>query len=116
MDRWLKTGNLTNTCDNSDLPLTNDKQIEHVKDNGLIENSDNNLLANSNLIVPTSGPKCHSNKRGVKRKYDESYLGFRFTWTGSGDNPGALRVICQKLLHNSSLVPAKKKTFGKPSS
>ena len=46
--------------------LTNDKQIEHVKDNGLIENSDNNLLANSDLIVPTSGPKCHSNKRGVK--------------------------------------------------
>ena len=53
MDRWLKTGNLKNTCDDSYLPLTNDKQIEHVKDNGLIENSDNNLLANSDLIVPT---------------------------------------------------------------
>ena len=90
MDRWLKTGNLKNTCDDSDLPLTNDKQIEHVKDNGLIKNNDNNLLANSNLIVPTSGPKCHSNKRGVKRKYDESYLGFGFTWTGSEDYPGAL--------------------------
>ena len=89
MDRWLKTGNLKNTCDDSDLPLTNDKQIEHVKDNGLIENCDNNLLANSDLIVPTSGPKCHSNKRGVKRKYDESYLGFGFTWTGSEDYPGA---------------------------
>ena len=109
MDRWLKTGNLKNTCDDSDLPLTNDKQIEHVKDNGLIENSDNNLLASSDLIVPTSGPKCHSNKRGVKRKYDESYLGFGFTWTGSEDYPGALCVKCQKLLHNSSLVPAKMK-------
>ena len=109
MDRWLKTGNLKNTCDDSDLPLTNDKQFEYVKDNGLIENSDNSLLANSDLIVPTSSPKCHSNKRGVKRKYDESYLGFEFTWTGSEDYPGALCVICQKLLHNGSLVSAKMK-------
>ena len=67
MDRWLKTGNLKNTYDDSDLPLTNDKQIKHVKDNGLIENSDNNLLANSNLIVPTSGPKCHSNNENMAR-------------------------------------------------
>ena len=63
----MKTGNLRNTCDDSDLPLTNDKQIEHVKDNGLIENSDN-LLANSDLIVPTSGPKYHSNKRDIKKR------------------------------------------------
>ena len=26
--------NLKNHCDDFDLPLTNDKQIEHVKDNG----------------------------------------------------------------------------------
>ena len=50
MDRWLKTGNLKNTCDDSDLPLTNDKQIEHVKDNGLIENNDNNLLQTATLL------------------------------------------------------------------
>ena len=35
MDRWLKTGNLKNICDDSDLPLTNNKQIEHVKDNAV---------------------------------------------------------------------------------
>ena len=34
IDRWLITENLKNTCDDFDLPLTNDKQIEHVKDNG----------------------------------------------------------------------------------
>ena len=50
MDRWLKTGNLKKTCDDSDLPLINDKQIEHVKDNGLIENNDNNLLQTATLL------------------------------------------------------------------
>ena len=27
MDRWLKTGNLKNTCDDSDLPLTNENKL-----------------------------------------------------------------------------------------
>ena len=60
-------------------------------------------------MVPTSGPKCHFNKLGVKRKYDKSYLGFALTWTGFEDYPGALWFLRQKLLHNSSLVPAKMK-------
>ena len=67
------------------------------------------MLANSDLIVPTSDSKCHYNKRGVKRKYDESYLSFGFTRTGSEDYLGALCVICQTLLHNSFLVLAKMK-------
>ena len=36
-------------------------------------------------------------------------MDFGFTKIGSADYPGALCVICQKLLHNSSLVPAKMK-------
>ena len=52
-----------------------------------------------------------SNKRGVKRKYDENFLSYGFTWTGSKDYPDALCVIYQKVLENSSLVPTKMKRY-----
>ena len=52
------------------MSFTNDKQIELLKDNGLIENS-GSLPENSNPAVPASDRKHHLNKLGLKRKYDE---------------------------------------------
>lgn len=44
-----------------------------------------------------------------KRKYDESYLSFGFIPVGMAENPDGKCVICNKIMSNSSLVPAKLK-------
>lgn len=44
-----------------------------------------------------------------KRKYDESYLSFGFIPVGIAENPDGQCVICNKILFNSSLAPAKLK-------
>uniref|UniRef100_A0A452HAN9 Zinc finger BED-type containing 5 n=1 Tax=Gopherus agassizii TaxID=38772 RepID=A0A452HAN9_9SAUR len=42
-----------------------------------------------------------------KRKYDESYLSFGFMYVGNKDVPDAQCIVCNKILANNSLVPAK---------
>nr|XP_039269982.1 zinc finger BED domain-containing protein 5-like [Styela clava] len=101
MDLWLKTGSLKR-CEKPAVQV--DAQSEIVNVTVLVEN-DNNFSSKSS----TSAPASDSNKRAVKRKYDEGYLGLGFTWTGSEDYPDALCVVCQKILQNSSVVPAKLK-------
>jgi len=44
-----------------------------------------------------------------KRKYDESYLSYGFIPVGMAENPDGKCVICNKIMCNSSLVPAKLK-------
>lgn len=48
-------------------------------------------------------------KSSKKRKYDESYLSFGFIPIGSAEHPDGQCVICNKILLNSSLAPAKLK-------
>lgn len=42
-----------------------------------------------------------------RRKYDESYLSFGFTYFENQDAPHAQCVLCKKILSNSSLAPNK---------
>lgn len=46
-------------------------------------------------------------KPRATRKYDESYLSFGFTWTGSEDNPLPLCIVCGCKMANESLLPSK---------
>ena len=72
------------------------------------------MPANNNPAVQATDSKHLSSKRGVKRKYEESYLGFGFGRTDSEDCLDVLCVICQDILRNSSLALAKmKKHFEK---
>uniref|UniRef100_K7G4R7 DUF4371 domain-containing protein n=1 Tax=Pelodiscus sinensis TaxID=13735 RepID=K7G4R7_PELSI len=57
--------------------------------------------SNSNIFTETSKL---TNK---KRRYCEDYLAFGFTSNGNEDAPGAQCVVCNKILSNSCLVPAK---------
>lgn len=41
-----------------------------------------------------------------KRKYDESYLKFGFTWSGSADEPSPQCVICSEILSKNSMKPS----------
>jgi len=41
-----------------------------------------------------------------KRKYDESYLKFGFTWTGSSDEPSPQCVVCSEILSKNSMKPS----------
>ncbi|GFR06556.1 zinc finger BED domain-containing protein 5 [Trichonephila clavata] len=42
-----------------------------------------------------------------RRKYDTSCLSFGFTSTGEEEAPDAVCLLCNKILANSSLAPAK---------
>uniref|UniRef100_K7FPI3 BED-type domain-containing protein n=1 Tax=Pelodiscus sinensis TaxID=13735 RepID=K7FPI3_PELSI len=57
--------------------------------------------SNSNIFAETSKL---TNK---KRRYCEDYLAFGFTSNENEDAPGAQCVVCNKILSNSCLVPAK---------
>lgn len=52
---------------------------------------------------------CTSKKAKPRptRKYDESYLSFGFTFTGSKDNPLPLCLVCGCKMSNESLLPSK---------
>lgn len=41
-----------------------------------------------------------------RRKYDESYLKFGFTWTGSSDEPNPQCVVCSEILSKNSMKPS----------
>ena len=108
MDHWLKTGCLKKACDSFVVPVINFEQIEIVNDDGFIKSS-TKLPVNSNPAERVSDSNHLFSGRGVKRKYDESYLSFGFTWKGSENCPDAFCVICQKITQNSPLARAKMK-------
>ena len=69
-------------------------------------------------VQPVAGASCSSSKldnnnkteeASKKRKYDESYLSFGFTWTGNEEEANGLCVECGTVLSNGSLFPAKLK-------
>lgn len=92
MDLWLKTGNSTKERPNT----STDTYIIEEENNPKTVTS-----SKSNIKEQVSS----TNKR--KRKYDESYLNFGFTYIGNSDAPDAMCVLCHKILANSSMAPAK---------
>ncbi|XP_063931849.1 zinc finger BED domain-containing protein 5-like [Zophobas morio] len=91
MDKWLKTGTF--------------KRSETDPTIRPIDPSTSNE-ASTSTSVPGSQDSSIPRK---KRKYDETYLTFGFTWTGNEDEPNGLFVECEKIVSNSSLNPAKLK-------
>ena len=57
--------------------------------------------------------QCASTSSGVKgarkRKNDQSYLTFGFTYTGNEEYPDGLCLLCNKTFSNTSLAPGKLK-------
>ena len=99
MDRWLKTG----SC--SKLGADNIEQT-------VIDSSDDSELEPE--------PQCSSEESQPKRvrlsqavgtskvrKYDASYIKWGFEETTMEGKPGALCVLCERVLKNSSMNPAK---------
>ena len=96
------------------LPLTMDKWLKTVKVNEskLNENESSVTAAETATMVSCSSSKFNNKKTAEaskKRKYDESYLSFGFTWTGDEEEPNGLCVECGTVLSNGSLFPAKLK-------
>ena len=87
------------------LPLTMDKWLKTVK----VNENDSSVTA---AMASCSSSKFNNKKTAEaskKRKYDESYLSFGFTWTGDEEEPNGLCVECGTVLSNGSLFPAKLK-------
>ena len=92
-----------------------DKWLKTVKGNQSRPTSSETSGA---AVQPVAGASCSSSKldnnnktaeASKKRKYDESYLSFGFTWTGNKEEPNGLCVECGTFLSNGSLFPAKLK-------
>ena len=102
MDRWLKYGSLMKNYVAS--------SIAESTDTGILEPV---VPSTSTLVeLQTLLPTLPSSDFGQvvltkKRKYDTSYLSFGFTKTGDEDAPDAVCLLCNKILANSSLAPAK---------
>ncbi|XP_071053624.1 zinc finger BED domain-containing protein 5-like [Onthophagus taurus] len=93
MDFWLKTGTLKRTTES---PSTSASNV-----------NDTTLLDEVQEVPITKKIKI---SEGIKtRKYDENYLQFGFTWVGDANEPNGLCVVCEKVICNSSLNPAKLK-------
>ena len=50
---------------------------------------------------------AHKKKAAFKRKYQESYLNYRFISTGDSHSPSPLWIICGDLLSNEAMKPSK---------
>ncbi|GFR04287.1 SCAN domain-containing protein 3 [Trichonephila clavata] len=48
-------------------------------------------------------------KKVVKRKYDEDYIKYGFSWCGDETAPRPQCIICSNQLSNESMVPSKLK-------
>ncbi|GBP67853.1 Zinc finger BED domain-containing protein 5 [Eumeta japonica] len=87
MERWLKGVKCVATSSN------NDECSKSVRvENTAITDPDDDATTSSSTVSKTK-----------KRKYDESYISFRFV----DSNGSPLCMLCSKLLPNSSMAPAK---------
>lgn len=84
MDRWLKTGRLETTHDDTESCI--ELPFHQTKKN--LKNDE------------------HAEKKGKKRKYDSDYLQMGFHFTGDESEPKPLCVICNEVLANSGLKPS----------
>ena len=99
------------------LPLTMDKWLKIVKVNesNLNENDSSVTVTDAETVAMASCSSLNFNNKKTaeaskKRKYDESYLSFGFTWTGDEEEPNGLCIECGTVLSNSSLFPCKTET------
>ncbi len=59
------------------------------------------------FLRPSDSKPSTSEHKSKRRRYDDHYLSLGFTWTGPADEPRPLCVICQYILANDSMRPAK---------
>ncbi|KAJ8882590.1 hypothetical protein PR048_014401 [Dryococelus australis] len=110
MYNWLKTGRIKGadcTTSNSANKAGGSADEPAINENILAAVMDKDLRSDKQEIKK----KPDNSKVSKKRKYDESYLSFGFVRVESVDikHPGGQCVVCNKILYNSSLVPAKLK-------
>ncbi|XP_060881854.1 zinc finger BED domain-containing protein 5-like [Metopolophium dirhodum] len=118
MHNWLRTGRLLakTTSNNIDETVASSSTIESqqviLKDaipscsiTNVMENNSHSNISEKSIVVP----EIIELKPSKKRKYDESYLQFGFIPVGTAERPDGQCVICNVILQNSSLAPAKLK-------
>ncbi|CAK1590342.1 unnamed protein product [Parnassius mnemosyne] len=116
MESWLKTGRLTSGKRISDSSLNSEPPavcIENISENvpgssGLLNTQDPSAGLNIQHTI-TKRVATQEKTSSKKRRYDESYLSFGFVPVGITENSDGQCVICNKIISNSSLVPAKLK-------
>lgn len=97
MERWLRTG----TC--------SEKTVKRVDELSSDESEGSECEPDPERPSDVAEPQ-RKRKRPVKlRKYDSSYMKWGFVESQIKGKPGALCVLCDKTLENSSMNPAKLK-------
>ncbi|CAH1107964.1 unnamed protein product, partial [Psylliodes chrysocephalus] len=93
MDNWLKRKISHEDLDQNPGPSTSQN----------ISRPDSN---NCPSECKNKNPEKVAQGVNKKRKYDESYLKFGFTWTGSSDEPSPQCVVFSEILSKNSMKPS----------
>lgn len=114
MDLLLKQGSLKQEVESFCYQIVSESNDQKV---GILQGEDEQLQPSvskksegelSRIKFMSSSNKITTfSKKPKRRKYDESYLSFGFTYFGNRDAPHAQCVLCKKILSNSSLAPSK---------
>ncbi|GFT09360.1 zinc finger BED domain-containing protein 5 [Nephila pilipes] len=97
---WLENGSLKKT----DVVSSN-AEIAESKDTAILECTMQSTSSSVQLHLPILPSYNFGQVVSTKRrKYDTSYLSFRFTSTDNEDAPDAVCLLCNKILADSSLA------------
>ena len=102
MDVWLITGTVLKRCQGGEHSIST--ETDEVEDS-VATTSDRGSLVSQ---VCTAATVC-CKRRKMIRKYDQSYLGFGFSWNGTERDPTPQWVVCGDVISNESMKPAHPK-------
>lgn len=111
LDLLLKQGNIKQGAESLCSQIVSESDSQKV---GIVQSEDEPLKSSvsikpegelSRVEFMSNFNKITFSKKIERRKYDESYLSFGFTYFGNQDIPHAQCVLYKKILSNSSLAP-----------
>jgi hypothetical protein len=95
MDRWLQRGSLSKQSRTAAVSTG----VTDVKSESQCFTSPSNIGSYGTPVSST------------KRKYSDSYFSLGFTYTGDESAPDVLCVLCNEVLPNSSMLPARRRGY-----
>ena len=99
MDVWLKTGTVVKRSQGGEHSIST--ETDEVEDSVATTSARGSLVSQ----VCTTTIVCNKRRKMI-RKYDQSYLGFGFSWNGTEGDPRPQCVVCGDVLSNESMKPA----------
>ena len=109
MDRWLKK---TGIRKESGITRSDESKTSSVEETEASESAAQPSATTRPSLIHVQNKKSSSSCSGQqpakkKRKYDPCYLSYGFTKIGDEEAPDVICILCDTILANSSMAPAK---------